>query len=70
LSSLVENVATAYFQLRENDLEFEIASRTLESRRQSLRLTQTLEQGGATSMVDVRQAEQLVEEAAETVPQL
>lgn len=69
LSSLVENLATAYFQLREYDLELDIAKRTLESRRNSLQLTQTLEQGGATSLVDVRQAEQLVEEAAETIPQ-
>jgi multidrug efflux system outer membrane protein len=69
VSSLVENVATAYMQLREYDLELEIAKRTLETRKQSLVLTQTLEQGGATSMVDVRQAEQLVEQAAEAIPQ-
>jgi outer membrane protein, multidrug efflux system len=69
LSTLVANLATAYFQLREYDLELEIAQRTLASRRQSLQLTQTLEQGGATSLVDVRQAEQLVEEAAEAVPE-
>jgi outer membrane protein, multidrug efflux system len=69
ISSVVENVATAYFQLREFDLELEISQRTLASRQQSLKLTQTLEQGGATSLADVRQAEQLVEEAAETIPQ-
>jgi multidrug efflux system outer membrane protein len=69
MSSLVESVATAYFQLREYDLELEIAKRTLASRQQSLKLTQTLEQGGATSLVDVRQAEQLVEEAAAAIPQ-
>ena len=69
LSTLVENLAAAYFQLREYDLEMEIAKQTLDSRHQSLQLTQTLEQGGATSLVDVRQAEQLVEEAAETIPQ-
>ncbi len=68
LSTLVANLATAYFQLREYDLELEIAQRTLASRQQSLKLTQTLEQGGATSLVDVRQAEQLVEEAAEAIP--
>ena len=69
LSSVVESIANAYFQLREYDLELEIAQRTLASRQQSLQITQTLEQGGATSLADVRQAEQLVEEAAETVPQ-
>ena len=68
LGTLVANIATAYFQLREYDLELEIAQRTLASRQQSLKLTQTLEQGGSTSLVDVRQAEQLVEQAAETIP--
>ncbi len=68
-STLVENLATAYFQLREYDLELDIAKRTLAARQQSLKLTETLEQGGATSLVDVRQAQQLVEEAAETIPQ-
>ncbi len=69
ISTLVENVATAYFQLREYDLELEIDARTLESRQQSFRLTQTLEQGGATGLQDVRQAQQLVEEAAAAIPQ-
>jgi len=68
LSTVVANVASAYFQLRDLDLELEIARQTLSSRRESLQLTQTLEQGGATSLVDVRQGEQLVETAAETVP--
>jgi outer membrane protein, multidrug efflux system len=70
ISSLVESVATAYFQLREFDLELDISRRTLGSRQESLKLTQTLEQGGATSLVDVRQAEQLVEQAASAIPQL
>ncbi len=68
-TTLVESLASAYFQLREYDLELDIAKRTLGSRQQSLKLTETLEQGGATSLVDVRQAQQLVEEAAETIPQ-
>jgi multidrug efflux system outer membrane protein len=69
LSTAVANVATAYFQLRELDLELDIAKRTLASRRESLQLTTTLERGGATSLLDVRQAEQLVETAAETIPE-
>lgn len=69
LSTLVENVATAYFQLREYDLELEISKRTLDSRQHSFQLTQTLEQGGATGLQDVRQAQQLVEEAAAAIPQ-
>ena len=70
ISTLVSDVAAAYFQLRELDLELEISRRTLASRRDSLRLTQTLARGGATSMLDVRQAEQLVFTAAETIPDL
>ncbi len=70
ISTLVSDVAAAYFQLRELDLELEISRRTLASRRDSLRLTQTLASGGATSMLDVRQAEQLVFTAAETIPAL
>ena len=69
VSSLVEQVATDYMQLREYDLELEVETRSLASRKESLALTQTLERGGATSMVDVRQAEQLVEQAAELIPQ-
>jgi multidrug efflux system outer membrane protein len=70
VSTLVSDVATAYFQLRALDLELEISRRTLASRQDSLRLTQALANGGATSMLDVRQAEQLVSAAAETIPDL
>ncbi|MBZ5533584.1 MAG: efflux transporter outer membrane subunit [Acidobacteriia bacterium] len=70
ISTLVSNVATAYFQLRELDLELEISQRTLVSRRDSVKLTQLLADHGATSMLDVRQAEQLVYTAAEQVPDL
>jgi outer membrane protein, multidrug efflux system len=70
ISSLVSNIATAYFQLRELDLELEISKSTLGSRENSLKLTQLLADHGATSMLDVRQAEQLVFTAAEQVPDL
>jgi multidrug efflux system outer membrane protein len=69
-STLVRDVATAYFQLRSLDLQLEISRRTLKSREDSLQLTQKLANGGATSMLDVRQAEQLVSTAAETIPDL
>jgi multidrug efflux system outer membrane protein len=69
-STLVSEVAMAYFQLRSLDLQLEISRRTLVSRQDSLKLTQTLANGGATSMLDVRQAEQLVSTAAETIPDL
>jgi multidrug efflux system outer membrane protein len=60
VTSLIGEVATGYFTLRALDRELEIATRTLASREESLRLTQVRERGGATSLVDVRQAEQLV----------
>jgi multidrug efflux system outer membrane protein len=70
VSSLVSDVASAYFQLRELDLELEISRQTLTSRRDSLALTQLLENRGATSLLDVRQAEQLVFEAGASIPDL
>lgn len=70
ISSLVANVATAYFQLRALDSELEISQRTLGSRQQSLKLTNTLESHGGASGLDVSQAEQLVYTASETIPDL
>jgi NodT family efflux transporter outer membrane factor (OMF) lipoprotein len=70
VSSLVSGVASAYFQLREYDLELEISRQTLSSRQDSLRLTQLLADRGATSLLDVRQAEQLVFGAGATIPDL
>src|SRR5262249_16051783 len=70
ISSLVSDVASAYFQLRELDLELEISRQTLSSRKDSLRLTQVLADHGATSLLDVRQAEQLVFTAGANIPDL
>lgn len=70
VSTLVADVASAYFQLRALDLQLEISKSTLNSRQESLRLTQILANGGATSLLDVRQAEQLVFTASAEVPAL
>jgi multidrug efflux system outer membrane protein len=70
ISSLVNDVAIAYFQLRELDLELEISRKTLAERKDSLRLTQLLADHGSTSLLDVRQAEQLVYNAAANIPDL
>jgi multidrug efflux system outer membrane protein len=70
IATLVASLATDYFQLRQLDLELEIAKRTLSSRRDSLQLTQTLEQHGISSLLDVRQSEQLVYTAGTQVPDL
>ena len=68
--TLVADVSRAYFQLRALDLELEISKRTLASRQESLRLTSLLADRGSTSMLDVRQAEQLVYTAGAEIPAL
>ncbi|HEY7365198.1 MAG TPA: efflux transporter outer membrane subunit [Methylomirabilota bacterium] len=70
IATLVSDVATAYFQLRELDLELQISRRTLGSRQGSLRLVQARHQGGVAALIDVRQAEVLLYTAAETIPDL
>ena len=70
ITTLVSDVATAYFSLREFDFELEISRRTLASRRESLRLIQLRQQRGVATMLDVRQAEELVYDATEVIPEL
>jgi len=69
-ATLVANVAAAYFQLRELDLELDISEKALASRKESLDLTKTLEEHGINSILDVRQAEQLVYTAAADIADL
>ena len=68
VTTLISDVATAYFQLRELDLELEIARRTVTSRHESLRLVALRFEGGVAALIDVRQAEVLLYTATETVP--
>jgi len=68
--SLVQQVATTYIQLRTLDRQLEITKQTLEVRRDSLQLTETLERGGSAPLSDVRQAEQLLYTASSELPQL
>ncbi len=70
ITTLVGDVATAYFDLLELDMELEIAKRTLATRQESLRLIQVRQQGGVATQLDVRQAEQLVYGAAQTIPDI
>src|SRR5260370_29864065 len=70
VSSLVANVATAYFQLRALDNELEISQRTLASRQQSLKLTQTLESHAGASGPGVSQGQQLRYTAPGTITAL
>jgi len=67
LLSLVGNVATAYLQLRQSDLDLDIAKRTLESRQETYRLSQQKFDRGAIAELDLRQFESDVGEAAASV---
>ncbi len=68
--SLVQQVATLYFELRALDRDLDISRRTLEIRQNSVDLTSTLERGGSVALSDVRQAEQLLYTASTQIPQL
>ncbi len=70
ISSVVSNVASAYFQLLELDLEMEISTRTLQSRKESVRLVRIRQTGGTGSLLDVRQSEELMYTAAAAIPDL
>jgi multidrug efflux system outer membrane protein len=70
VTTLVGDVASSYFLLRELDLELEISRRTLASRRDSLQITQDLADRGLSSLLDVRQAEQLVYTAGARIPDI
>jgi outer membrane protein, multidrug efflux system len=68
MTTVVGDVATGYFSLLELDSELDIGKRTLATREESLRLIKLRQQGGVATMLDVRQAEELVYEASETIP--
>ena len=70
ITTVVSQVATDYFQLLELDSELRISQSTLQTRQESLKLTLDREAHGIATELDVRQAEQLVESAAESIPQL
>ena len=70
VTTLVSDVTTAYLRLRELDYELEISRRTLQTREESLELTRSREAGGVATELDLRQAEQLVLTAAETIPEI
>jgi multidrug efflux system outer membrane protein len=68
--TLVQQVATAYLQIRALDAQLDITKQTIKVRQDSLNLTKTLETGGSAPLSDVRQAEQLFYTATSEVPQL
>jgi outer membrane protein, multidrug efflux system len=68
VSTLVSQLAADYLQLRELDYELEISETTLKNRQDFLQLTQQRQVGGVGTLLDLRQAEQLVETAAASIP--
>jgi len=68
MTTVVGDVAGDYFNLLELDSQLDIAKRTLATRENSLRLIQARQQGGLATMLDVRQAEELVYQASQTIP--
>ena len=70
LTTLVSDVATAYLTLRELDYTLDISRRTLENREASLALTRSRQTGGVSTLLDLRQSEQLVLTASQTIPRI
>jgi multidrug efflux system outer membrane protein len=68
VTTLVSDVASAYLALRELDYELAISRRTLETRQESLALTRKRQTGGVATLLDLRQSEQLVYSAEQTIP--
>ena len=68
MTTVVGDVSAGYFNLLELDSQLDIAKRTLATRENSLRLIKARQQGGIATMLDVRQAEELVYQASQTIP--
>ncbi|WP_263415760.1 efflux transporter outer membrane subunit [Terriglobus albidus] len=69
-TALIQQLAASYFQLRSLDSQLEITKKTIQAREDSLRLTQSLENYGAGSRADTRQAEELLYTAKANLPEL
>jgi multidrug efflux system outer membrane protein len=70
LTTIISEVAGEYFNLLGLDTELTIARRTLQAREDSLELIRMREERGLASVVELRQAEQLVYAAAQTIPNI
>ncbi|HEY4002360.1 MAG TPA: efflux transporter outer membrane subunit [Candidatus Xenobia bacterium] len=69
MSVVVSDVASDYFNLIEMDAELDIERRTLATRLDSLNIITAREQGGLATMLDVRQGQELVDQAQITMTQ-
>ena len=68
--SLIAEIAAGYLRLRELDSELAVARQSLQVRRNSEELARIREEGGVASLVDVRQAQNLVSTALETITRI
>ena len=68
--TLVSDIAEAYFDLQELDLELEIANLTLKSRLDSLNIVRMRKLMGQSSTLDIRRTEQEVARAKAVIPDL
>ena len=68
MTTLISEVASAYLTLRALDYQLEISQRTLATRQESLDLIRSRQAGGVATLLDLRQAEQLVYSAGATIP--
>jgi multidrug efflux system outer membrane protein len=68
--TLIQELASSYFQLRSLDAQLEITRSTIQAREDSLKLTQSLEKYGAGSRADTSQAEELLYAARANMPEL
>lgn len=70
LATVVADVASAYFQLRELDAVLTYTLRAVDVRRQGVRLMTLRVEGGEAALQDQRQAEQSLYEVSQNVPAL
>jgi multidrug efflux system outer membrane protein len=68
VTTLVSDVATPYFSLRELDSTLVISKHTLEWREESLELTKSRQIGGVSTLLDLGQAQQPAYTAEQTIP--
>jgi multidrug efflux system outer membrane protein len=68
LATVVADVATAYFQLRELDAVEAFTQEAIKSREENVRLAKLRVEGGESSMQDLRQAEQSLYEVSQNLP--
>lgn len=68
IASLVADVMTTYFNLRELDLELQIAHQTEDIAKRGLAITKLRKERGLAAGLDIRQAEELLYTATSQIP--